>query len=306
MLLVERGHAVRGIARNPQRYERETAGRISLAAGDIHRLPDGEIRKLLAASDTLVYAIGADEREAHPSPVYPYYRTQNVDECVRVVQLAKEAGVRKLVLLGSYFVYFDREWPELNLAHHHPYIRSRVEQEREVLDAVGNEMTVSILQLPYIFGTMKGRAPIWSFLVKMIRAPRVVYFPKGGTAMVTVSQVAQAIAGAVEREGPSESFPIGGRNLTWVTMIETMLRAMDQSKKVVTVPASLAKLYGLAEIAKGRRRGEERGLNPVRYMDFQKRYSYIDPAPAMKALGYGFDDLDRALTDTVRACLDEA
>lgn len=61
---------------------------------------------------------------------------------------------------SSYFAYFDRIWPEMRLAEHHPYIRSRKGQEAQSLEAAMPDLQLCILQLPYIFGSMPGRAPL--------------------------------------------------------------------------------------------------------------------------------------------------
>ncbi|HUX21228.1 MAG TPA: NAD(P)-dependent oxidoreductase, partial [Spirochaetia bacterium] len=161
-LLLQRGFEVRGIARTRPEVHGSLVPNIEV--GDIAILPDESVLELLTGSEALIYAIGADERVAHPAPAYPFFRKENVDDCVRVVRLARKARVRRLILLGSYFVHFNRVWPELRLSEHHPYIRSRVEQESEVMEVAGTQMTVTILELPYIFGTMPGRTPIWSFL----------------------------------------------------------------------------------------------------------------------------------------------
>lgn len=302
-ILLERGHEVRGIARRGLSSGVECPAGLEVETGDVTALSDEVLEERLTGCEALVYAIGADERVAHSAPVYPHLRRENVEECARVVRIARSAGVRRLVVLGSYFVHFHREWPELRLDRH-PYIRSRIEQEEAVFEAAGPEMTVSILELPYIFGTIPGRDPIWGFLVEMIRSPKTVYFPKGGTAMVTADQVACAIAGAVERVGESGSYPIGGRNLSWVAMIELMLEAMGLSKRIVTVPTLLARIYGIVDLARSRFRGEERGINPVHYMDFQTRNSFIDPRDAMEELAYGEDDLAGAIRETVQACIE--
>ncbi len=51
---------------------------------------------------------------------------------------------------------------------------------------------------PYIFGAQPGRKPVWLFIAQMIQNTKGkrLYYPKGGTTMVTVRQVGEAIAGA--------------------------------------------------------------------------------------------------------------
>ena len=51
-------------------------------------------------------------------------------------------------------------------------------------------------------------------------------WPRGGTAMVTVKQVGQAIAGAVERNKGGKCYPIGYYNLTWKELLSTFHKYM--------------------------------------------------------------------------------
>jgi hypothetical protein len=53
-------------------------------------------------------------------------------------------------------------------------------------------MDVMVLELPYIFGAMPGRTPLWKdvFIERFFRAP-VICFPRGGTTMIHVRAVAR-------------------------------------------------------------------------------------------------------------------
>jgi hypothetical protein len=56
-------------------------------------------------------------------------------------------------------------------------------------------------------------------------------YPKGGTAMVTVRQVGQALAGAIERNKGGKCYPIGYYNLTWVEMLKIAHKYMVRRTK---------------------------------------------------------------------------
>ena len=108
-----------------------------------------------------LFAAGVDDRVVPPRPAYPFFYKGNVLATERLVRLAVQAGVQRAVIFSSYFLEFERRWPELRLAEKHPYIRSRVEQEQAALAAAGSELNLSTLLLPYIFGSMPGRLPLW-------------------------------------------------------------------------------------------------------------------------------------------------
>ena len=159
--LLERGHVVKILALPPLPAEGLFPVDVDIQLRDINLLSDAELVTLFEGNDALVFAAGVDDRVTPRTPAYPFFYKHNVEVTRRVAQLARQAGVKKFVILGSYFAYFHRVWPQLELTRHHPYIRSRVEQTRAALEAGGDAMGVITLELPYIFGVMPGRMPLW-------------------------------------------------------------------------------------------------------------------------------------------------
>jgi dihydroflavonol-4-reductase len=300
--LTGRGHEVSGVSL-PSSSPLPPIRGVDVRFQDINAMGDSDVIALLRGHDAVVFAAGADDRTVPPAPAYEFFRRANVDACTRVLRCAREAGVSRAIVLGSYFVHFHRKWPELRMAERHPYIRSRLEQEEAAFAEARGQMSVSVLELPYIFGTLPGRIPLWLFLIDMLRSSRSVYFPRGGTTMVTVRQVAQAVAGAVERGMGGTAYAIGGRNMGWVEFLGKLLLYMGERKTIVTIPTFAARIYGWTVRRSNRRAGKEGGLDPVSFMDVQSRETFIDPAPAMAALGYEDDDLDAAIRATVEACV---
>jgi dihydroflavonol-4-reductase len=56
-----------------------------------------------------------------------------------------------------------------------------------------------------------------------------------------------------------------------------------------------------AQRAQSATSGVETGYDPVAVASWQEQLLYLDPAPAMEALGFGPDDLAAAIRDTVEA-----
>jgi nucleoside-diphosphate-sugar epimerase len=243
-----------------------------------------------------------DERVEGPAPIYDLFRKYNVDPLRRLLPLAKEAGVRHAVVLGSYFAYFERTRPEMELAKWHPYIRSRRDQERVALSCADARFDVAVLELPYIFGTQPGRKPVWVFLVQMIRAMRgVTFYPRGGTAMVTVRQVAQAVAGALERNRGGRAYPIGYFNLPWRAFLKIVHRHLGMpGRRVITIPNCMFSLYAKRLLREQKARHIEGGLNLARLTPLQCAELFIDKSLGCDPLGVTPDDLDAAIGDSIR------
>ena len=301
--LLERGHRVNILALPPLPADGLFPPDVNILLRDINQLSDEELVDLLRGNKALVFAAGVDDRVTPKTPAYPFFHKHNVETTRRIAQLARRAGVKKFIILGSYFAYFHRQWPQLELTRHHPYIRSRVEQTRAAVEAGGNEMAVITLELPYIFGVMPGRMPLWKPLVRYALSRWLLFYPRGGTTCVTVTQVAQAICGAVEVGEAGACYPIGGENLSWVELLTRITRFGGHKKKVITLPDWTVKMgAGLLRLVHSAR-GVESGLEPAAFIRLQTSETYIEPALSQRVLGYESGGLDEALKETVKVCL---
>lgn len=303
--LIRRGHQVSSIALPPVPTGAQLPAGMTLELGSYLDLSDDDLRRHMAGCEGFVFAAGVDERIEGPAPIYELFRGYNIDPLERMLRIAKESGVRHAVVCGSYFAYFARVWPQLELARHHPYIRSRVDQEELALSFADEGFDVSVLELPYIFGAQPGRRPVWVFLVEQIRRTRRrTLYPRGGSTMVTVRQVGQTVAGALERTRGGAAIPVGWYNLRWTELLAIVHRHLGlPGRTVMTVPdlAYRMAMYGLRR--QQRRAGHEGGLDLVTFTRLMTAECFIDKAPIV-ALGVQEDDLDAAIGDSIRLCVD--
>ena len=300
--LISRNHEVAVIGLPPAPPPGLFPATVKVHLCDIASLTDDELILLFRGYDVLVFAAGVDDRVTPKRPAYPFFVKHNVESVKRVFPLAREAGVKRGVVLGSYFTYFDRLWPEMKLAQHHPYIRSRVEQARAAIEAGQEKMSISVLELPYIFGSIPNKAPLWKPLIRYILSPFPLFYPAGGTTCVSVQQVAQAICGAVERGQPGKCYPIGGTNLTWVQLLGLIGKLGGRPKKVITLPNWLVKTGAWFLSMDHLIKGKESGLEPIAFIDLQTRNTFIDSSEVRKELGYAEEDISPSLSETIEAC----
>ncbi len=261
-----------------------------------------ELLELLAGHEALVFAAGADDRHLPKRPAYTYFHHGNVAIPERLLRLASQAGVKRAVVLGSYFTHFNRLWPEMRLAERHPYIRSRMEQEQAMTSIAGIETMV--LELPYIFGALPipGWKPLWLPLVKYIRSWSTIFYMKGGTACISARTAGRAILAAVENGQAGKCYPIGQENLTWKQMLSRLAEADGRKIRVCTLPAFLIDIGGRALWLLHRLQGSEHGLDPRYYSNIQTAQTTLDAEAAQKALGFEYGDLNEAFRETVNAC----
>lgn len=300
--LLKRGHTVKAVGLPPLPPDEGYLKQIDVVTLNIETTTDKELLAAFHGMDFLVFAAGVDDRVTPPRPAYNFFHHHNIEVPSRILKLAKQAGIKRAVLLGSYFVHFNRIWTGLKLADKHPYIRSRVEQEKSAFSFSSPGFDVMVLELPYIFGSMPGRVPMWKPLIQMARWG-TVFFCTGGTNCVSVQSVAEAITGALERGRGGESYLIGDENLTWEQMFQGFGRELGKTVKVIALPKFVLQLAMFFLRLSHRLKGRESGLDPFNYVDVQTINTFFDPTPSQQVLGYSRGGLEQAFKDTVAACI---
>ena len=302
--LLARGHHVRSISLHPAPPELNFPLSVELVLGDLNETSDDALRGMLQGCDGLIFAAGLDDRVVPKAPAYPKFYEANVAATRRLIRLGKQAGIKKAVVFSSYFVACHRRWPELHLPEHHPYIRSRVEQIREAMEEAGSDMVVSFLMLPYIFGSLPGKTPLWKPLIGYLNSILPwAFYPAGGSAIVTADEVGRAAVRALEAGRPGEEWPIASDNLTWVDFLGRIGKILGKPKPVVTLPNWLLKPAMAALELDYRLKGKESGLSMVPFVELQTRNAFLNTEYSRKQLGYEKGNLEKSLEDTVKACL---
>ncbi|WP_158547523.1 NAD(P)-dependent oxidoreductase [Rhodovulum sp. 12E13] len=298
--LAARGHDVLAAGLAPPAPGTMPDG-VTSAICDVETCTDAELASLLEGGGAVLYAAGADGRFSGSAPVIEAYRHHNAAPIRRLVPAMRAAGSTKLVIFGSYYTALARERPELVTLARNPYPLSRQEQMDVAFDLAGDDIGVEVLELPYIFGGAPGRGTLWGFLMDKVAAPGPVPVPGGGTACVTAAQVAAAAAGAVDRTGPSAAWAIGGENLSYRAIYRHFADALGITATLVPADPERERAAAEAQRTRLAEAGMETGYDPLDVARWQEEELFLDPAPAMDALGYGTDDIARAIRETVLA-----
>lgn len=303
--LIRRGHTVSAIALPPVPSGADLPAEMSIHFANYLTMPDEQLRTCLDGCHGLVFAAGIDERVEGSAPIYDLFAKYNIEPLKRILGIAQSCDIRHFVIYGSYFSYFDKTRPKDELSRWHPYIRSRRDQEHMALSFSDDEHDIAILELPFIFGAQAGRKPVWVFLADMIRKMKPwTFFPKGGTTMVTVRQVAQATAGALEKNRGGQCYPIGYTNMAWKELLSIIHRYLGTPrKKTITIPTWLFALTGRHLRQQQKKQQIEGGLNLAKFAALQCSNQFIDRSLGCDRLGVEPDDIDRAIGDSIRASL---
>ena len=172
---------------------------MKLYVGNLFEMEEKEIIDIFNSEkpDIFIYALGPDERVIPKAPAWNFFYEKLVIQAKKICMAAKKANIAKCVVLNSYFSYFDRLYNN-KLSKTHPYIKARVYQEKEILKLKDDNFSVVFLELPYIFGTINNQTPLWkdSFLAPFDNYKSIMFPGKGGTAVIDISGVAQAVVAA--------------------------------------------------------------------------------------------------------------
>ncbi|MDG4758155.1 NAD-dependent epimerase/dehydratase family protein [Micromonospora sp. WMMD710] len=284
-VLRERGHAATTVARTAQ------PGVDHLV--DVDAASIDELRALLAGHDGVVYATRTDEQRPLPKPIYPRFRRDNVEPVVRLFTAARQEGLTRGVVMGSYYTYFDRLHPQWRLAERHTYIRCRVEQAVEGRAAAGPDLPIAVLELPFVFGRAGDRLPNWAGpLDRWARSRTPLVAPTGGTAATSARSVAEIAVDALE-QARGDDIPVADENLTWTDMIGRIAEAVGRRRRVARMPSGAARAalrLGGALQALGRK---ESGVNPSHLADLLLADLFVEPTTGRS--------LDSALRETFPA-----
>ncbi len=301
-LFLEKGYDVTVFDRKKFPKEISLPQNVKIHLGNLNELEENKLAGMLKGYDAVVFSAGADDRITPKRPAYDFYYNANVKTAEKFFRIAKIAGIKKGVLISSYFAHFNRIWPEMKLAEHHPYIKSREMQEKTVLKACLPELEIVILELPYVFGSMPGKKPLWSPLVKFIDKSPIIPHSRGGTNIVSVNHIAKAIVGAVEYGKGGSIYQIGDENVSWSALVQKFSNALGKKKKKFIVPKFIWKL--LAYLLKFiffiiRKEG---GLNMVKFVDLHARETFLNSEIARKDLKFEKNGVDKAIKRTVELC----
>ncbi len=303
--LIKRGHEVHSISLPPIPQDSNINPEIKLSLGNYLELSDDELREHLRGCEGFVFAAGIDERVELPPPCYDGYVKYNIEPVKRILKIAQEEGVKKSVILGSYFAYFAKEYPELKLYEKNPYIRSRIDQENAAFSYSNNGMDVMVLELPYIFGVQKGRKPVWTIILKQILSMKnATIYPSGGTTMVTVQQVAQCIAGAIENGKGNTAYPVGYYNMTWREFLKVVHNSIGMpNRRIITIPKFVYKMFAGKLVKEYKEKNIEPGLDPYSLGDLMSMNLFINKDIIQNELGVTEDDIEKEIGESFKMSL---
>lgn len=213
----ESGHTVRGVARSSSR----TTG----LPFDVARAAMNDVASLRAALTDCEIVVHCAAVYAYGSQNHAEVSSVNVDGTRTLMEAAKDAGVRRLVITSSSVTAGSSvdgsvrdERHSMGNEYSPPYFRSKVRQERAALQKAGNDLEVVIACPTVVMGGPSSRlvpsnAIVLRYLLDYFRST----FP-GGCNVVSLDDVARAHLLLAEKGVPGERYLVASENLSWRTL----------------------------------------------------------------------------------------
>lgn len=305
--LVRRGCNVTVLALPDETVDNSLAGAVAVKRADIDELSDQQLGDIPQGHDALIYAAGPDDRvELSPGvKASDFFSTQLVERTRRVLQTAKNIGISKAIIFGSYFSYINNHavcGVKKGSLERHPYVKARVEQTKQAFYLGDDNFSVAILNIPYVFGVAPGKEPIWrEVFIERFGQMSKIYYGSGGTTVISANKIAYGAAQALELAEHGSELAIGSNDMKFKPMIEQLLKSANIKKPVGNIPAWLQALFMRKEWQKMQSSNLDSGLD-MRYLvkDILSKNFFIDHKSTDNILQMPEyqDDVDQAIIET--------
>jgi dihydroflavonol-4-reductase len=156
-----------------------------------------------------------------------YYHRANSVAVPAFVQLAKEAGVKKLAYIGS---FYPQARPDL--VPKSSYIQSRKAADDGARALADNNFRVVSLNAPWVIGSMKGAENlIYTYMAKYARGemPEMpVYAIPGGVNIISVKSLSEATIASLTRGKNGVGYLVGDENLHFKDLFKMFFTAVGR------------------------------------------------------------------------------
>ena len=141
--------------------------------------------------------------------------------------------------------------------------------------------------------------------VDQVRGKEVFPALKGGTAVVTVEQVAEAAVGAMENGVHRGTYAICSYNMKFKDFYQMMVDALGQTETtqvpVVEYEQMLPTYQAIDAHAKAE--GKEHGMHMVVSAKLQTEDLFLDPKDTMPVLGIKEHDVEASIKESLKLCV---
>ena len=262
--LRQRGHQVRALLRPGTTLPFPTEWAVEYRQADLT-----QPATLVGAADGCAAIIHAAALAQVNPARNPAVWAVNLGGTQAVLRLAREAGVARLVYVGTANVFGfgslarpgDETCPYAGQHYGLDYMDSKRAATDLVLRAVRQEQLPAVLVHPTFMLGPQDAKPTSNALLLELHGGRLPGYPAGGKNYVHVRDVAVATVNALRQGRVGESYILGNQNLSYREAFALMAAVMQVSPPRWPLPPALAQAYGAACDWKFRLTGRPARLN---------------------------------------------
>ena len=306
--LLDRGEYVKALVRpgsNLRALEGLPAERFKVAVGDI-RIEQSVFAALAGCSR--LYHVAANFKLWDPKPERVIAPT--VEGMRATLGAAQHRKLDKIVVTSSAGVLGVTAEPEavdeshaFNLTDPEAYFAAKV-----AADAVVDEFIRAGQPIVRVLPTTIAGPGDWKptpngrLLLEYLKTPATSHFPVtgGGINVVDVEDVALGHVLAMDKGAIGESYILGGENLTFSQVFETLCDLTGLAEPSAPKSKGLMQLAGTLFEMNARFRGGEPRITSRLARDYVDAYAYVTSEKAERSLGYTHRSAREALARSVR------
>ena len=304
--LLEGGHKVRILARNPAKVDFSKYPEIEVVEGDV--LDVLSISRAMEGVDSVVHAAAMVSfwKKRHPIMLQ-----SNIEGAANMVNMALEHGVSRLVHVSSISALgrsaqggvINEKNPWKTSPYNTVYAKSKYAAELEVLRGMEEGLNVTILSPAFIIGPgdwTSGTPHLFQMIYDGFR-----FYNRGRTGVVAATDVAKVVNQILPRTDLNgEKFILSAENLYFKDMFGQMAKAMGKKPPFIVAPQSLMRIMGkiyemVADITE-----KEPLITPetalISGIDFQ-----YDGRKITKSIDFEYREVTQLLEETAKTFLAE-
>ena len=225
----------------------------------------------------------------------------NVEGTRNILQAAAAAGVKRVVHVSSITamgIAFDKKPVDESVVWNFSaidleYARTKHLSEIEVAEAIKKGLDCVIVNPAFVFGAgdinfNAGR------IIKDIYNKRIPFYPLGGICVVDVEIVAETIITAMEKGRTGERYIIGGENVSYKQLADTISKITGAPKILLPLPFWMAKiLKSILDLYKNKNRISK--LFNLSMFRVASHFLYFDSSKATRELNMRYEPHDHSI-----------
>lgn len=231
----------------------------------------------------------------------------NGEGTANVVNMALEAGVRRLVHLSS-VAALDRtdgggvvtladRWPAAR--PNTSYAESKFAAEREIWRGQAEGLEVAALYPSLILGLGDFAGHNTPALWRMV-AQKPAFYPKGTTGVVSKADVVRATLEVLQRDQDGDRFLLNATDMSWQALLTAIARSVGVRPPGIALAAWQSALLWPAEALRARLTGQRPLITRESHRNVQATFRY-DGSAYPAATGQAYTDIGTVIAEVGRA-----